>query len=197
MTRTALGILISAVLLAVLPARSRADLDLPVNGPVTSGVGWRVDPFGSGRLVYHKGLDIAVPEGTPVRATRGGRVVHAGIHGGHGLTVIVENDDGGKTLYGHNSSLSVELMERIETGAVLARSGNTGRSTGPHVHYEVLQGERRLVAMYKHEGEIGPPMAPDRDHRHRQEERLDEIVDSIRRGIAQSSAAGVVEGQGG
>lgn len=182
--------------LSVLPSTGRAALDLPANGPVTSGVGWRVDPFGSGRLVFHKGIDIAVPEGTPVRATRGGRVAHAGIHGGHGFTVIVEHDDGGKTLYGHNSALKVRPGERLEAGAVVALSGNTGRSTGPHVHYEVWPAEKRMVAE-KHEGGVEPTPAPDGGLRHRQEQRLDEIVNSILRGLGRSSATGGEKGQGG
>lgn len=122
---------------AFLPSTVRADQDLPVKGPVTSGVGWRIDPFGKGRLVFHRGIDIAVPEGTPLRVTRGGWVVHAGIHGGHGLTVIVEHDGGDKTLYGHNAALRVRPGEVLEAGTVVAMSGNTGRSTGPHVHYEL------------------------------------------------------------
>ncbi|WP_373694394.1 M23 family metallopeptidase [Geobacter sp.] len=196
LSRTTFRVITAVMFLSVLPSTGRAALDLPANGPVTSGVGWRVDPFGSGRLVFHKGIDIAVPEGTPVRATRGGRVAHAGIHGGHGFTVIVEHDDGGKTLYGHNSALKVRPGERLEAGAVVALSGNTGRSTGPHVHYEVWPAEKSMVAE-KHEGGVEPTPAPDGGLRHRQEQRLDEIVNSILRGLGRSSVAGAGKGQGG
>ena len=72
-------LLIATALFIIVPCTAWADLDLPVNGSVTSGVGWRVDPFGSGRLIYHRGIDIAVPVGTPVHATRTGRVIFAGI----------------------------------------------------------------------------------------------------------------------
>ena len=83
-------ILLATVTLLNLSTVALAGIDLPVeNGVVTSGVGWRVDPFGSGKLAFHRGIDIAVPIGTPVRAIRTGRVVFAGAHGGHGTTVIV------------------------------------------------------------------------------------------------------------
>ena len=184
---------------AFLPSTVRADLNLPVNGPVTSGVGWRVDPFGSGRLVFHRGIDIAVPEGTPVRATRGGRVVHAGIHGGHGLTVIVEHDGGDKTLYGHNAALRVRPGEVLEAGAVVALSGNTGRSTGPHVHYELWPaGKGATVAAKATVNEVAsPPVTPDMEARRRHEQRIDELVDSILRGIGRPVGSDVGLGQGG
>ena len=181
--------------IAFFPSTVRADLDLPVKGPVTSGVGWRVDPFGSGRLVFHRGIDIAVPEGTPVRATRGGRIVHAGIHGGHGLTVIVEHNGGDKTLYGHNSALRVRPGEVLEAGTVVALSGNTGRSTGPHVHYELWPAGKGATATVN---EVAPPpVAPDMEARRRHEQRMDELVDSILRGIGRQVGSGVRTGQGG
>lgn len=189
-------ILIVVVMLLV-PLSAWAELDLPVNGPVTSGVGWRVDPFGSSRLVYHRGIDIAVPVGTPVRATRGGRVVHADLHGGHGLTVIVEHDDGGRTLYGHNSEIVVRPGERIEPGAVIARSGNSGRSTGPHVHYEVLRGGRETITVARADGDLSRPARADGGLRRQQEQRMDEIVNSILRGIGRSASSAVGDGLGG
>jgi murein DD-endopeptidase MepM/ murein hydrolase activator NlpD len=124
-----------------LPAAALAELDLPVNGPITSGVGWRLDPFGTGKMLFHRGIDIAVPTGTPVKATRKGKVVFAGERKGYGATVIVEHDDGGRTMYGHNSLVRVASGEMVEAGAVVALSGNSGRSTGPHVHYEEIAGK--------------------------------------------------------
>ncbi|KIE44262.1 peptidase M23 [Geobacter soli] len=195
----AFSVITAVALLAHLSSAAWADLDLPVNGPVTSGVGWRDDPFGSGRLVFHRGIDIAVPEGTPVRATRGGRVIHAGIHGGHGLTVIVEHDGGDKTLYGHNSALRVRAGEELDAGGVVALSGNTGRSTGPHVHYEVWPGGKGATVLAKAKvHEVTPqPAAPDREARRRQEQRMDELVDSILRGIGRSAVGDGRSGQGG
>ncbi|AJE04878.1 M23 family metallopeptidase [Geobacter pickeringii] len=197
--RVTFNVIASLALLALIPAAVRADLDLPVNGPVTSGVGWRVDPFGSGKLVFHRGIDIAAPEGTPVRVTRRGRVVHAGIHGGHGLTVIVEHDGGDKTLYGHNSALKVRLGEELEAGAVIALSGNTGRSTGPHVHYEVWPGGKGTAVLAKATVDESalPSVTPDREARRRQEQRMDELVDSILRGFGRPAVSGGKSGEGG
>lgn len=124
--------------LILLPFTVNADLVLPVDGPVTSEVGWRVDPFGSGAIGFHRGIDIAVAEGTRVRATRAGIVIFAGKEGGYGNTVIVEHDGGVRTLYGHNKTLSVQKGQQVEAGEVIALSGNSGRSTGPHVHYEIV-----------------------------------------------------------
>jgi murein DD-endopeptidase MepM/ murein hydrolase activator NlpD len=110
----------------------------PVDGgSVTSGQGWRIDPFGSGRWVFHRGLDIAVPVGTPVHPTQIGTVVFAGDYKGYGKLVVVEHGNSYVTLYGHNSEIRVAPGQKVDTATVLALSGNTGHSTGPHVHYEV------------------------------------------------------------
>lgn len=135
--------LIMVMMFLVCPGMLLAAQELPVdNGVVTSRVGLRIDPFGSGKLVYHRGIDIAVPVGTPVHNVRKGKVVFAGERRGYGNTVIVEHDNGDRTLYGHNSLLRVRNGELVETGAVVAFSGNTGRSTGPHVHFEKLPSGR-------------------------------------------------------
>jgi murein DD-endopeptidase MepM/ murein hydrolase activator NlpD len=126
--------IVAAVIAVAAP--SFADV-LPASGPITSGVGWRIDPFGSGKMVYHKELDIAVPFGTPIHPTGAGTVVFAGVHGGHGKTIIVRHAPGEETLYGHNSELVVKIGDLVSPESVIALSGNSGRSTGPHVHYEV------------------------------------------------------------
>lgn len=170
--------LLLVALLGIFPSVVQADLMLPVNGVITSGVGWRPDPFGSGRNVYHRGVDIAVPAGTPVRATRGGRVSFAGAHGGHGTTVILKHDNGDSTLYGHNSSLAVPLGARVETGQVIAFSGSSGRSTAPHVHYEVLAGNDEDAAV-RGEESFREKEAPGQDLRRSQELLMDEAMNSI------------------
>ena len=176
-------ILTAIAILIMLPLAARADLDLPVtNGVVTSGVGWRVDPFGSGKLAYHRGIDIAVPVRTPVHATRGGRVIFAGFHGGHGATVIVEHENGDRTLYGHNSTLTVHQGERVDSGAIVALSGNSGRSTGPHIHYEVLPSGRSFE-MAKVVGTAEQFGTSSSGVRQAQEQRMDEVVNSILRKI--------------
>lgn len=132
--------LIIAYFLLLLPHPSLAARLSPVDkGTVTSGVGWRIDPFGSGRTVYHSGYDIAVPAGTPVHPTQAGTVYFAGDYKGYGNLVVVEHGAGYVTMYGHNSEVLVKAGERVDTDTVIALSGNTGRSTGPHVHYEIRQ----------------------------------------------------------
>ena len=109
------------------------------NGTVTSGVGWRLDPFGSGRMVYHSGYDISVPLGTPVHPTQKGTVYFAGPYKGYGNLVVIEHGAEYVTMYGHNGEVLVKAGDRVDTDTVIALSGNTGRSTGPHVHYEIRQ----------------------------------------------------------
>ena len=108
----------------------------PVKGWLTSTFGYRSSPF-TGRRELHKGLDIATRSGTPVIAPADGLVVFAGREGGFGNMIIIDHGYGITTRYGHNSSLEAKLGQKIKRGDVIARVGNTGRSTGPHVHYEV------------------------------------------------------------
>ncbi len=131
---------VTVVLLLALPAGALASRQLPVDGgTVTSGIGWRLDPFGSGRMVHHNGVDIAVPLGTPVYPTQVGTVYFAGPYKGYGNMVAVDHGNGYITIYGHNGEIKVHPGQHVDTTTVLALSGNTGRSTGPHVHYEVRQ----------------------------------------------------------
>jgi murein DD-endopeptidase MepM/ murein hydrolase activator NlpD len=110
--------------------RSSSGLIWPVSGPVTSGFGWRW-----GRM--HEGIDIAVPTGTPVAASAGGQVIHAGWLGGYGNLVVIDHGGGLATAYGHNSSIVVGYGSSVAQGQVVAYAGSTGNSTGPHVHFEV------------------------------------------------------------
>lgn len=120
---------------------------LPVNGTITSGVGMRIDPI-DGHWRQHNGIDIAVPEGTPVRSIASGVVVYAGFRSGYGWTVLVEHDNGMISLCGHNSKLSVENGQSVKQGDMLALSGSTGRSTGAHVHFEVWQSGNNITAAF-------------------------------------------------
>jgi murein DD-endopeptidase MepM/ murein hydrolase activator NlpD len=108
---------------------------LPVQGIITSPVGMRHDPI-DGLLRHHNGADIAVPEGTPVKPVAPGVVSFSGFRPGYGNMVIIAHDDGMVTLYGHNSACFVKEGERVEAGSTIALSGSTGRSTGPHLHFE-------------------------------------------------------------
>jgi len=106
----------------------------PLAGQITSGYGWRA----TGRYrEFHAGLDIAAPAGTPILAADSGVVVFSGWNGGYGLTLVIEHGGGRSTLYGHNSTNLVKVGERVDKGQVIARVGSTGRSTGPHLHFEV------------------------------------------------------------
>lgn len=131
---------LAVILLGSLPQVSFGSRQSPVDGGViTSGVGWRLDPFGSGKMVYHNGYDIAVPLGTPVYPTQAGTVYFAGPYKGYGNLVAVDHGNGYVTYYGHNSVVKVVPGQAVDTETVIALAGSTGRSTGPHVHYEVRQ----------------------------------------------------------
>jgi murein DD-endopeptidase MepM/ murein hydrolase activator NlpD len=110
----------------------------PVGGVITSGVGMRVDPI-DGKLRHHNGIDIAIAEGTPVTPVAPGVVVFSGLRPGYGYTVLVEHNNGMVSLYGHNSRLEAIQGQAVERDTVIALSGNTGRSTGPHLHFEAWQ----------------------------------------------------------
>jgi murein DD-endopeptidase MepM/ murein hydrolase activator NlpD len=109
-----------------------------VGGVITSGVGMRIDPF-DGKWRHHNGIDIAIPEGTPVKPVAPGVVAYSGLRPGYGYTVLVEHNNGMISLYGHNSRLAVSQGDPVDTDTVISYSGNTGRSTGPHLHFEAWQ----------------------------------------------------------
>lgn len=179
------------MLLLNLPLIALADIELPVeNGVITSGVGLRVDPFGSGKLVFHRGIDIAVPAGTPVRVIRKGHVVFAGAHRGHGSTVIVEHANGDRTLYGHNSIVRVHPGELVESGMVVAFSGNSGRSTGPHVHFEQLPSGRPVIEPAESEETTLPQLVDNSEQRYMLEQKMEESVNSVLRTINRFGTAG-------
>jgi murein DD-endopeptidase MepM/ murein hydrolase activator NlpD len=191
-------IIIAILILINLPIMARADIALPVeNGVVTSRVGWRVDPFGSGKYFFHRGIDIAVPVGTPVRATRKGRIVFAGIRHGYGSAVIIEHANGDRTLYGHNSLLRVNTGDMVESGKVIAFSGNSGRSTGPHVHYEKILGNRPLIEEPEIVEANAHKPADNNDQRKIMEQKLDDTVNSLIRKIKGISEPPETTGQGG
>ncbi|HXS07108.1 MAG TPA: peptidoglycan DD-metalloendopeptidase family protein [Rhizomicrobium sp.] len=114
-------------------------LAVPVEGAGigrTSGFGARLDPF-TGHYAFHPGVDFAGPMGAPVHATASGLVTFAGNRGGYGNMVEIDNGLGIHTRYGHLSSITVRAGMQVERGAAIGRMGSTGRSTGPHVHYEI------------------------------------------------------------
>ena len=110
----------------------------PARGWVTSGYGWRKGPHGGGRRL-HAGLDIAAPRGTPIVAPADGHIVFAGYHTAYGNLIVMDHGYGITTKYAHTSRMLVRVGDRVQRGELIAKVGNTGRSTGPHLHFEVLK----------------------------------------------------------
>lgn len=108
----------------------------PTSGDVTSRFGWRNSPWGWGSD-WHPGIDIANDYGTPVQATADGYVAFSGWYGGYGKMVKIDHGNGIETIYGHNDELLVQVGQSVKKGEVISYMGNTGASTGTHVHYEV------------------------------------------------------------
>ncbi len=119
-------------ILPALPIRA----PVPYGSDVTSSFGMRVDPF-LGRMAMHTGIDFRQDSGTPVRATASGKIVSAGPDGGYGNMVEIEHGNNLASLYGHLSAILVSEGQWVEKGAIIGKVGSTGRSTGPHLHYEV------------------------------------------------------------
>jgi len=143
--REDLGLLIHEILEApkvnvakAVPGPLESPWSTFIDGParLTSGYGLRPDPF-TGRLSFHDGIDLAAPMGTAIYPFREGVVSFSGWKGGYGRVVIVEHDEGISSLYAHNARNKVEVGQRIGTGDKLGEIGSTGRSTGPHLHFEI------------------------------------------------------------
>ncbi|MEZ6030281.1 MAG: peptidoglycan DD-metalloendopeptidase family protein [Hyphomonadaceae bacterium] len=113
-------------------------LGIPVKGPYreTSGFGYRTDPFGRG-TAFHEGTDLAAPTGSPLVATAPGKIVYAGVKGSFGRCVEIDHGGGFRTRYGHMNSISVRVGDTVALGQKVGTMGSTGRSTGPHLHYEI------------------------------------------------------------
>ncbi|MGH8071547.1 MAG: peptidoglycan DD-metalloendopeptidase family protein [Candidatus Entotheonellia bacterium] len=119
------------------PAMAPRGLRWPAEGPLTSPFGERDHVMGGGGTQFHAGIDISVPTGTPVQAAQEGIVVFAGYNGAYGKAVKLDHPNGLSTLYAHNSRILVHVGQTVKAGQVICLSGSTGRSTGPHLHFEV------------------------------------------------------------
>jgi murein DD-endopeptidase MepM/ murein hydrolase activator NlpD len=108
----------------------------PIEGPVTSSFGEREDPF-NGEGAFHSGIDISAPFGTPVRATADGEVSDAAMCAGYGREVVLNHGHDVLTVYGHLSAIAVMPGQHVTQGQIIGYVGQSGRSTGPHLHYEV------------------------------------------------------------
>jgi murein DD-endopeptidase MepM/ murein hydrolase activator NlpD len=111
--------------------------DVTTSAPVSSKFGWRLDPL-SGETKFHQGVDIAVAYGHDVKAAADGIVSFAGVQNGYGNTVVIDHGGGRQTRYAHLSQELVRAGDVVSEGQVLGKSGNSGRSTGPHLHFEML-----------------------------------------------------------
>lgn len=112
-------------------------LGLPHSGPISSRFGGRSNPFTGKGHEFHGGLDFKGSTGDPIRATARGKVSFAGVQSGYGKVVIVEHAHGYRTVYAHLSAIEVKQGQNIDAGRIVGKLGSTGRSTGPHLHYEV------------------------------------------------------------
>lgn len=116
----------------------------PAIGPITSMFGYRRNPFNGEAAELHPGIDFKGNTGDPVKVTAEGKVVHAGAKGGYGNCVIIAHAHDINTLYGHLSKINVSVGETIAMGTIIGKIGSTGRSTGPHLHYEIHRDGNRV-----------------------------------------------------
>jgi murein DD-endopeptidase MepM/ murein hydrolase activator NlpD len=126
-----------------VPRNDPTEYRLPVEGRITSRFGLRRHPILK-RCLAHQGVDIAAPHGTEVHALRKGRVVFSGWQAGYGNTVIIDHGDGVTSKYAHNSENLVKAGDEVDGSTVIARVGSTGKSTGPHLHLEVIENGERV-----------------------------------------------------
>jgi murein DD-endopeptidase MepM/ murein hydrolase activator NlpD len=111
--------------------------EVTASAPVSSKFGWRQDPL-TGQATFHRGVDIAVAYGHDVKAAADGVVSFAGVQNGYGNTVVIDHEGGRQTRYAHLSQELVRAGDVVSEGQVLGKSGNSGRTTGPHLHFEML-----------------------------------------------------------
>lgn len=123
---------------------SHIPLGYPYYGTITSTFGHRENPFGGRAVETHSGMDIRAPMGAPVKAMAKGTVSFAGRKGGYGNCIIIRHLGSYETLYGHLSQILVTPGQQIDIGQVIGKVGSTGRSTGPHLHYEVHKNGQRI-----------------------------------------------------
>ena len=141
---------------SILRSRGYTPTIWPVEGKLESGFGGRRNPFGGSSYEFHSGQDIDAEYGSPVIAGASGKVEFAGWQNGYGQLVVVDHGGGLTTRYGHLSHIDVTVGQSLERAQFLGRVGSTGRSTGPHLHYEVRINDepvnplQYLLASFKH-----------------------------------------------
>ncbi|MBR0279411.1 MAG: M23 family metallopeptidase, partial [Synergistaceae bacterium] len=117
----------------------RSGFRWPVMGRINSPFGWRTHPV-TRRRDFHTGIDIKANRNDPIKAAGSGHVVYSGWMGGYGKVLVIEHSNGQSTLYAHCSALLAGKGASVSSGQLVARIGTTGRSTGPHLHFEVRNG---------------------------------------------------------
>jgi murein DD-endopeptidase MepM/ murein hydrolase activator NlpD len=120
--------------------------DWPLNNKITSPFGWRIHPI-YGRRMFHSGVDIRGSVGEPIKAAASGTVTYAGNRGGYGKVVIIKHARGYETRYGHCSKILVKVGDKVKKDQIIAKVGNTGISTGPHLHFEIRKFGKPLNPM--------------------------------------------------
>ena len=138
--------ILPSLLTGVLWEKKREEWLSPVEGVITSACGERVNPI-LGKRENHNGLDIAVAEGTAVIAVKSGKVTEVRTSATYGKLLEYETTDGYTVMYAHLSKVLVQEGEQVKQGQKVAESGNTGLSTGPHLHYSLWKGEKLLDPM--------------------------------------------------
>ncbi len=116
----------------------------PNDGQITSKYGYRANPFTGRSVELHGGIDFRGEIGSPIHATAAGTVIYAAPRGGYGNCVVIQHNKELKTLFGHMSKILVQQGDKIEVGDVVGTLGSTGRSTGPHLHYEIYKNNERI-----------------------------------------------------
>ncbi len=115
----------------------------PLKGKINSNFGYRKDPF-KRKAGFHSGIDIDANHGQKIVATADGKVTKASWHSSYGKTVVIKHENGYETLFGHLSNISVKEADTVKVGDVIGKAGSTGRSTGTHLHYEVIKDGKRV-----------------------------------------------------
>jgi len=124
--------------ITLVPINASVNYQLPVSGRISSNFGTRFHPVDK-KIKFHGGMDIAAPKGTPIGATADGEVSFAGWKGGYGNVVIIQHADGRESRYGHADKLFVQAGDKVSAGQKIAAVGSTGKSTGPHLHFEIRE----------------------------------------------------------
>ncbi len=157
---------------SIVSESNKSTNNLPVNGRITSSTGIRRDPI-DGMIRSHQGVDIATPIGTPIRPVAAGIIAYSGYRPGYGNLVIIEHNDGMLTLYAHNSATYASVGDQVEVSSTIALSGNTGRSTGPHLHFEAWKDGTNLTDSFVSVAADGRTVIPSRHEDFRKIEQAD------------------------